>query len=126
MKSLNFVLKITAIALYTFLSACVLLFVCNRSVAHPLSLRTWVSSILVCAVPPVMLITIALIFHKNLKILTSVLKITAIALNTYFLHYVLSFVGSGFGGHPLSLRAWVSNILICAVLPLFSGLLPLS
>jgi hypothetical protein len=52
-----------------------------------------------------------------MKSLTYVLKITAIALNTYFLHYVLSFVGSGFGGHPLSLRAWVSNILICAVLP---------
>ena len=105
MKSLTYVLKITAIALYTLLSACVLLLVCNRFADHPLSLRTWVSSILVCAVPPVMLITIALTFHKKFKILTSVLKITAIALNTYFSAYVLSHVGSGLGGHPLSLRA---------------------
>jgi len=117
MKSLTYVLKITAIALNTFVSACVLLFVCSGYGGHPRSLRDWVGSILICAIPPVTLITIALTFHKKFKILTSVLKITAITLNTIFLPLVLSFVGSGFGGHPLSLRAWVSSILVLAIPP---------
>jgi len=85
MKSLTYVLKITAIALNTYFSAWVLLFVCSGYGGHPLSLYAWVSSILICAVPPVTLITIALTFHKNLKILTSVLRIIAIILNAHLL-----------------------------------------
>ncbi len=71
MKSLTYVLKITAIALNTYFSAWLLLFVCSGYGGHHLSLYAWLSSILICAVPPVTLITIALTFHKNLKILTS-------------------------------------------------------
>ncbi len=71
MKSLTYVLKITAIALNTYFSAWVLFIVCSGYGDHPLSLYDWVSSILVLAVPPVTLITIALSFHKNLKILHS-------------------------------------------------------
>ena len=83
MKSLTYVLKITAIALNTYFSAWLLLFVCSGYGGHPLSLYAWVSSILICAVPPVTLITIALTFHKNLKILNSVLTIIAIILNAH-------------------------------------------
>ena len=85
MNSLTYVLKITAIALNTYFSAWLLLFVCSGYGGHPLSLYAWLSSILICAVPPVTLITIALTFHKNLKILTFVLRIIAIILNAYFL-----------------------------------------
>ena len=52
-----------------------------------------------------------------MKSLTYIIKLFAIALNTIFLPYVLSFIGSGFGGHPLSLRDWVGCILTCALLP---------
>jgi hypothetical protein len=52
-----------------------------------------------------------------MKSLTYIIKLFAIALNTIFLPYVLSFIGSGFGGHPLSLRDWVGCILTCAILP---------
>ena len=85
MNSLTYVLKITAIALNTYFSAWVLSLVCCGFGGHPLSLRAWVSSILVLAVPPVTLITIALTFHKNLKFLTSVLRIIAIILNAHLL-----------------------------------------
>jgi len=85
MKSLTYVLKITAIALNTYFSAWVLLFVCSGYGGHPLSLYAWLSSILICAVPPVTLITMALTFHKNLKILNSVLRIIAIILNAHLL-----------------------------------------
>jgi hypothetical protein len=85
MKSLTYVLKITAIALNTYFSALVLFIVCSVYGDHPLSLYDWVSSILVLAVPPVTLITIALSFHKNLKILNSVLRIIAFILNAYLL-----------------------------------------
>jgi len=85
MKSLTYVLKITAIALNTYFSAWLLLFVCSGYGGHPLSLYAWLSSILICAVPPVTLITIALTFHKNLKILTSLLRIIAIILNAHLL-----------------------------------------
>ena len=78
MKSLTYVLKITAISLNTYFSAWLLLFVCSGYGGHPLSLYACLSSILICAVPPVTLITIALTFHKNLKILNSVLRIIAI------------------------------------------------
>jgi hypothetical protein len=82
-KSLTYVLKITAIALNTYFSAWVLLFVCSGYGGHPLSLYACLSCILICAVPPVTLITIALTFHKNLKILNSVLRIIAIILNAH-------------------------------------------
>ena len=85
MKSLTYVLKITAIALNTYFSAWLLLFVCSGYGGHPLSLYACLSCILICAVPPVTLITIALTFHKNLKILTSVLRIIAIILNAHLL-----------------------------------------
>ena len=78
MNSLTYVLNITAIALNTYFSAWLLLFVCSGYGGHPLSLYACLSSILICAVPPVTLITIALTFHKNLKILNSVLRIIAI------------------------------------------------
>ena len=84
-KSLTYVLKITAIALNTYFSAWVLLFVCSGYGGHPLSLRAWVSSILVLSIPPVTLITIALTFHKKFKFLTSVLRIIAIILNAHLL-----------------------------------------
>ncbi|MEE8568340.1 MAG: hypothetical protein V3S81_06995, partial [Anaerolineales bacterium] len=58
---------------------------CSGYGGHPLSLYAWLSSILICAVPPVTLITIALTFHKNLKILPSVLWIIAIILNAHLL-----------------------------------------
>ena len=90
MKSLTYVLKITAIALNTYFSAWLLLFVCSGYGGHPLSLYAWLSSILICAVPPVTLITIALTFHKNLKILHSVLTIIAIILNAHLLESPLT------------------------------------
>jgi len=52
-----------------------------------------------------------------MKYLTYVLKFTAIAVNTYFLSFVLSFVRSGFGGHPLSLLAWVASSSVLAIPP---------
>ncbi len=85
MKSLTYLLKITAIALNTYFSAWLLLFVCSGYGGHPLSLYACLSCILICAVPPVTLITIALTFHKKFKILTSVLRIIAIMLNAYLL-----------------------------------------
>ena len=78
MNSLTYLLKITAIALNTYFSAWLLLFVCSGYGGHPLSLYACLSCILICAVPPVTLITIALTFHKNRKILNSVLTIIAI------------------------------------------------
>jgi len=91
MNSLTYVLKITAIALNTYFSAWLLLFVCSGYGGHPLSLYAWLSGILICAVPPVTLITIALTFHKNRKILTSVLRIIAIILNAYILIVLIWF-----------------------------------
>jgi hypothetical protein len=85
MNSLTYLLKITAIALNTYFSAWLLLFVCSGYGGHPLSLYAWLSSLWICAVPPVTLITIALTFHKNLKFLTSVLRIIAIILNAHLL-----------------------------------------
>jgi hypothetical protein len=52
-----------------------------------------------------------------MKSLTYILKLFAIALNAIFLPYVLSLIGSGFGGLPLSLLDWVECILSCALLP---------
>ena len=91
MKGLTYVLKITAIALNTIFLAFVLSFVGSGYGGHPLSLRAWVGSILICAVPPVTLITIALTFHKKFKILTSVLKIIAFILNAHFLIILIWF-----------------------------------
>ncbi len=90
MKSLTYVLKITAIALNTYFSAWLLLFVCSGYGGHPLSLYAWLSS-MICAVPPVTLITIALTFHKNLKILNSVLRIIAVILNAGLLISLILF-----------------------------------
>ena len=95
MKSLTYVLKITAIALNTYFSAWLLLFVCTGYGGHPLSLYAWLSSILICAVPPVTLITIALTFHKNLKILNSYslpFPPYSILLTTYYFFLALCFI----------------------------------
>ncbi len=91
MKSLTFVLKITAIALNTYFSAWLLLFVCSGYGGHPLSLYDWVGRILVLAIPPVTLITIALTFQKKFKILTSVIRIIAIILNAHLLIHLIWF-----------------------------------
>ena len=85
MKSLTYVLKLTAIALNTYFLSFVLEIVRSGFGGHPLSLLDWVGSILVLAIPPVTLITIALTFHKKFKILTSVLRIIAIILNAHLL-----------------------------------------
>jgi len=85
MKALTFVLKLSAIAVNTYFSALVLSFVRSGFGDQPLSLLDWVGSILVLAIPPVTLITIALTFQKKFKILTSVLRIIAIILNAYLL-----------------------------------------
>jgi hypothetical protein len=52
-----------------------------------------------------------------MKYLTYILKLFAIAMNTIFLPYVLSLIGSDFGGLPLSLLDWVECILSCALPP---------
>jgi hypothetical protein len=85
MKSLTYVLKITAIALNTYFSAWLLLFVCSGYAGRPLSLYDWLSSLWICAIPQVTLITIALTFHKNRKFLNSLLTIIAIILNAHLL-----------------------------------------
>ena len=85
MKALTYVLKLSAIALNTYFLHFVLSFVRSGFGGHPLSLLVWVGRILVLAIPPVTLITIALTFQKKFKILTSVLRIIAIILNAHLL-----------------------------------------
>jgi hypothetical protein len=85
MNGLAKALKIIAIVLNTIFLAVNLLIVCSSYGGYPQDLYDWAAFILIFALPPVTLITIALTFHKKLEILTSVLKIIAIILNISFL-----------------------------------------
>ena len=84
MKGLIKALKIIAIVLNAIFLAVILLVVSGTG-ADPQNLRDWAAFILLFALPPVTLITIALTFHKKSVILTFVLKIIAMIVNASFL-----------------------------------------
>jgi len=84
MKRLTYALKIIAIVLNTIFLAGIIFFLIRLG-AHPQTNLDWAGFIFMFAFPPIMLITIALTFHKKLEILTSVLRIIAIIVNTSFL-----------------------------------------
>ncbi len=84
MKRLTKALKIIAILLNTIFLA----YTYSRLIkygAHPQGLRDQAGIILIFALPPITLITIALTFHKKAQILTTVLKIISIIANASFL-----------------------------------------
>ena len=85
MKGLTKTLTIIAIVLNAIFLAVNLLIVGSSYGGYPQDLYDWAAFILIFALPPVTLITIALTFHKKLEILHSVLKIIAIILNISFL-----------------------------------------
>ena len=107
MKRLTKALKIIAILLNTIFLA----YTYSRLIkygAHPQGLRDQAGIILIFALPPITLITIALTFHKKLQNLTSVLKIIAIIVNASFLIIIIFEVADA---HLVSLATW----LVCVM-----------
>ncbi len=91
MKELTKVLVIAAIVPNFIFFTFVLSAICNDYGSNTLSLRGWLGVILIFAISPIMLITIALTFYKKFKILTSVLRIIAIILNAHALIILIWF-----------------------------------
>jgi len=84
MERLNKAIRINAIILNAVFLVGIILFLIRLG-ADPRNLRDWAGFISFFAFPPITLITLALTFNKKLEILTFVLKIIAIILNTSFL-----------------------------------------
>ena len=91
MRELSKVLIIAAVIPNFMFFTLYVLAVCNHYGSLPSSLLDWLRGILIFAISPIMLITIALTFYKKFQILHSVLRIIAIILNAHALIILIWF-----------------------------------
>ena len=84
MKGVTYTLKIIAIILNSIFLAGLIFFVIRLG-AHPRTLSDRAGFISMFALPPVTLVTIALTFYRKFRIISSILCIIAIIVNTVFL-----------------------------------------
>jgi hypothetical protein len=109
MKRLTSVLKIIAIVLNSIFLAGIIFFLIRLG-AHPVTLGDLAGFILIFAFPPVTLITLVLICLKKFQILTSILKIIAIIVNTSFLVILVCETAIGHV-HLEGLGIWLLGLL---------------
>lgn len=94
MKGLTYTLKIIVFVLNAiFLTG--LIFFLIRLGARPRNLYDWAGFISMFAFPPITLITVALTFRENFRILVSFLRIIAVILNASFLLLLIYFTAIG-------------------------------